>query len=1010
MKDPRTLSSVRIALVYLLFGVCWILVTDWLAARAAPEPSVLIVLQTLKGWLFVGASAALVFWLVRRERIRWERTTRDLEGIRGLLDRVLGTTSDAVLLVHARTRTIVDCNPAAIEMFGYDREELVGASTKIVHVDPEHYRKFGEESEAVLESERSYRTEARLRRKNGDVFPTEQVVTHVAGEPGADPKYAVSFIRDITDRVAAEQTVRESRDLLEAIVEATSDGVFVKELSGEILFANAGAARMLGRSSSDEVVGRLDEEFFTEKTLAGIREVDRQVVRSERPLRVEEHIVTRDGKDRIYDVVVAPLDAGDDDGAGAVVGVARDVTEQRRTEKALRETNRLLDAVVEGTSDAIFAKDLAGRYLMINSAGARRVGRSVEEVLGATDRELFRADVARKIRRDDLAVIESGNQLSRTEEVETSAGERMVVDTLKAPLMDDDEVVGVIGIARDITKREETRRALERTEEKYQKLFHATPLGISVSTLDGSQFLEVNEGFEELVGYRREELLGRRALELEIWLDRGDRRRLTQQARNADEVRGIDARLRRGDGEVIEAQVFGEVLEIGGKEHLLAVTRNVTEQRRFERQLHRMALHDSLTGLANRALFRDRLEHALATAERRDASVAVLFLDLDRFKVVNDTLGHPAGDRLLEQAASRIASCFRDEDTVARLGGDEFGILLEGLTAVDEVEQAVRRLVEEFEQPFHLLDEQVHQSASVGIALSSERLSDPDDLIRFSDIAMYRAKQRRGSAYHVFDPDIDAEAAQRLHRENELRRALTEGEFELFFQPTLDLATEGVVGAEALIRWHHPERGLIYPGEFIPLAEDTGLVVPIGEWVLDEAVRTLTRWRGDLLAPVRPFRMSVNVSGRQYEESDFSEWVLGVLDRTGLAPRDLQLEITESVAMRGRAEFEPLRELGVALAIDDLGTGYSSLQYLLSMEADVVKIDRSFIGDLAKGSVQARLVNAVLDISEATETVVVAEGIETEEQLTILKELGCPLGQGYHFSRPVPAPEFEKLL
>ncbi len=677
--------------------------------------------------------------------------------------------------------------------------------------------------------------------------------------------------------------------------------------------------------------------------------------------------------------------------------------------RELEEAEELLSSVVEGTDDSIFVKDRHGRYLLINRAGARRIGRDVEEIVGRTDDELFDPETARQFRRDDVRVMETGRTLTRSEAAPAPDGRNRVYDTHKAPLRAGDEVLGTIGISRDITERRRAEEALARTEEKYETLFEAAPLGISLSTLDGSQFLEVNRGFQELTGYTRSELLGRRALAMDLWVEDGDRRRLVEQVRRRGTGDGIDARLRRKDGGLIEVRIHARALEIDGDEHLLTVTQDVTEKREHERELERRALRDELTGLANRTLFRDRLGHALEAADRRGGRVAVLFADLDRFKVVNDTLGHPAGDVLLQQAAGRLRRCFRDEDTVARLGGDEFGVIVERVEGRAEAEEAARRLVAEFERPFRVADDEVHQATSVGIALSSAERLHPDELIRFSDIAMYRAKDEQGSTYHLFDPDVDAEAGRRLHRENELRTAVEEGQLVLHYQPVVNLASGAVVGSEALVRWEHPRRGLLSPAEFIPLAEETGLIVPLGEWVIRTAARDTERWSTPG-APDDGLHLGINVSARQLRELDAVDRIKEALAEGGISPDRVILEITESVAIGNREAIQDLREHGLRVAVDDLGTGYASLEYLTHLEVDIMKVDRLFISGIGEDERDEAIVEATAHIAHRLGITLVAEGVETAGQLRRLRELGYDYGQGYHFATPRPAEAFGRLL
>jgi diguanylate cyclase (GGDEF)-like protein len=434
----------------------------------------------------------------------------------------------------------------------------------------------------------------------------------------------------------------------------------------------------------------------------------------------------------------------------------------------------------------------------------------------------------------------------------------------------------------------------------------------------------------------------------------------------------------------------------------------LTDARMVADAMHQ-AVHDALTGLPNRTLFADRVDHALAGAERRGGRVAVLFCDLDNFKVVNDSLGHHAGDELLILVADRLRDALRATDTVARFGGDEFGILLEDIGAD---ERGAVRVAEQigaaFREPFRLRGGAHVVSASIGIALSSEASSSPTELVRDADAAMYRAKLRGRNGYEVFDEAMRARAVERLRVEGELRIALAEDELRVVFQPIVSLEDGLVLGAEALVRWEHPQRGLLAPGEFIGVAEESGLIVPIGEWVLATACREAATWPGE-----RPLMVSVNLSPRQVNPS-LIDSVAHAVTEAGLDPDLLALEITEGVLLEESAAatgtLKALRALGVHLVLDDFGTGYSSLGYLKRLPLDGIKIDRSFIGGLGTDPDDSAIVSAIAGMAGSLGLTIIAEGVETLGQVIELRKLACQRAQGYHFGRPMPAEAFRELV
>jgi diguanylate cyclase (GGDEF)-like protein/PAS domain S-box-containing protein len=464
-------------------------------------------------------------------------------------------------------------------------------------------------------------------------------------------------------------------------------------------------------------------------------------------------------------------------------------------------------------------------------------------------------------------------------------------------------------------------------------------------------------------------------------------------------------RIVRRDGSTIWVREEARVLTVPGSSTIVThgILTDITDRKLLERELNILAFHDPLTGLANRALFEDRLDHALA--QRRTSPIAVLFLDLDAFKGINDSLGHAAGDRLLRVIARRLTKSIRVGDTVARLGGDEFAVLAEVASAADAV-KAADRLLDALRQPIELEGRQISGQASLGIALSFDGAT-PTELLRNADAAMYRAKAQRRGGSMLFEPGIHAEALERFDLENDLRRAIDRGELHLAYQPLQSLRDGKADGAEALMRWTHPERGAIPPSVFIPIAEDSELILELGRWALEVACGQLAAWRAS--GAVEPgFVVSVNVSARQLTEN-LPLIVHEVLTATGLPAANLTIEITESAVIHDTgAAIETLsavRALGVSVAMDDFGTGYSSLSHLRSLPIDIVKIDRSFVAGVDR-AVEAALIKAVVEVASVLWLRTVAEGVETEDQATRLTELGCDFGQGYLFGRPVRAEEF----
>ena len=568
-----------------------------------------------------------------------------------------------------------------------------------------------------------------------------------------------------------------------------------------------------------------------------------------------------------------------------------------------------------------------------------------------------------------------------------------------------------IGTITDISSRRQIEEALRVSEKRYRALFERNLAGVYRSTIDG-RILDCNESFARIFGYdSREEVLRQAAWDL--YLRREDREAALAKLLERQSLTNYEICLRRKDGSsvwVLESEHL-----IDGPDGSLSVIEgtaiDITERKRAEEQVKHLAFHDPLTNLPNRLLFNDRLTLAVAQAHRHAQRLAVLFLDLDRFKVINDSLGHSVGDELLRQVAERIQEHVREGDTVARLGGDEFTLLVPGITAEEDAAKIARKICDAVHDPFWIDGRELFVTTSVGVSVYPSDGHDAETLVRNADSAMYRAKEQGRDNYQLYTPAMNAKAIERLSLESRLRQAVANDELELHFQPFIDLRTAEVLGAEALLRWRHPELGLIPPGEFIPIAELSGLIVPIGEWVLRTACAEARKWHEKGFPAMT---VSVNLSSRQFQQTDLGSQVTHALEETGLEPDKLDLEITESCAMQNAEHsintLQGLKKQGVRISMDDFGTGYSSLNYLKRFPIDRIKLDQSFVRDLPADKDDAAIAMAVIAMGRSLELVVIAEGVETEEQLNFLSNHDCDQLQGFLLSRPLPPEAFDKFL
>jgi diguanylate cyclase (GGDEF)-like protein/PAS domain S-box-containing protein len=523
----------------------------------------------------------------------------------------------------------------------------------------------------------------------------------------------------------------------------------------------------------------------------------------------------------------------------------------------------------------------------------------------------------------------------------------------------------------------------------------------------------VNPAFERITGYAAAEVIGRNC------------RFLSREDRDQPEIESIRAAIHeesechvvlrnyRKDGSLFWNDLsIAPVRDHSGRvTHFIGVQNDITETKRYQDELERQANYDALTGLPNRSLLQDRLKQAIAFAQRQNHSVAVAFIDLDRFKFINDSLGHNAGDRLLQTVAERIKSCLRQFDTVARYAGDEFVLVLYDQLSEETISALLQRVLDNVSKPFQIDKQDVYVTCSIGVSVFPQDGREVGALLKNADAAMFRAKERGRNNFRFYTAEMNSRVAEHLSLETDLRRALERGELLLHYQPQVDLPSGRIVGAEALARWQHPQKGMIAPGRFIPLAEETGLILPLGEWVLQTACTQNKAWRDAGLPPVT---MSVNISVRQFMRKDLIESLAKVIEASGLDARQLELEVTESLIMHNAEEFvatlRKLRAIGIKLAIDDFGTGYSSLNYLKQLPVDRLKVDQSFVRDIFKDAGGATIAEAIITLGHSLGLKVIAEGVETGEQLDFLRHKLCDEFQGYYFSRPLPADKFTALL
>jgi diguanylate cyclase (GGDEF)-like protein/PAS domain S-box-containing protein len=916
------------------------------------------------------------------------------------------------LLIDAKTGAIVDANMAACDFYGYTLEEL--RSMHIWNINVMGEQRVREEIANVVAQDRAYFM-FRHMRANGEIRDVE---VHSGAIDDGGRQLLYSIIHDVTERKRAELALQQSEEKYRNIFRFASVGILQSTRDGHLITANVTLSRMLGYSSVEELL----QTNLLDDVWVDISERERLFGKYE-PYGIANDVeVQWKRKDGIAIWVQINAHAVRSS-AGTLYyeGFVYDVTERKRAEHSVAAANAQRKAVLDAaTRVSIIATTPDGTITVFNAGAERMLGYSAHDIIGKRsllDLHLgdelsqhavgLSTELGRPIDGFDALVTRAA--LEEVEErewtyVRADGTLRTVVVSVTALRGERGEITGFLHVGTDVTDRKHA----EEMQRKQSAAMTASMDGIGI--LDEKlEFTYVNDAFSRLFGYPKPQaMMGKLFYDL---YDEADHLNLATNVLPSVRQRGRwrgEANGKRRDGFFFPQEISLTAIEGGG---MVCVVRDVTERTYAEEQIKHLAYHDALTGLPNRLLFKDRLTVALSHAQRDQGRLAVLFLDLDRFKVINDSLGHNVGDQLLQAVAARVASCVRESDTVARLGGDEFTLLLPTLARSEDAAVVAGKILEAVRYPFHIEGREFFISTSIGISLFPEDGTDAVTLIKNADTAMYQAKEEGRDNYQLFNAFVNARALQRIALEHGLRRALANEELELHYQPIFDFRSDRITGMEALVRWRHPEMGSIPPTVFIPIAEATGVMVPIGTWVLRTACRQAKTWH-DL--GFTHLSLAVNLSVTQLQQSDLVTRVREVLEETGLPARMLELEITEGTAMQSpetsiRTLYD-LKKLGVRISLDDFGTGHSSLSYLKRFPIDTLKIDQSFVRDITSDPDTAAIVTAIIAMAHSLRLKVIAEGVEYPEQANFLKRYACDQMQGYLIKRPVPASEFVELI
>ncbi|MFV8830093.1 EAL domain-containing protein [Alkalihalobacterium sp. APHAB7] len=801
--------------------------------------------------------------------------------------------------------------------------------------------------------------------------------------------------------------------LLESSLEHTQTAIIITDANGVLTYVNKYAREMYGLPDED-LTPKDWSKFFTllypdgktpievvdlplYRLLNGEAVNDYELcVRTKKDNKLSYYLINGNQiKDRNHEVIGTFL-------------IAVNITAPKVLEQELKVTIENYDKLIENTPNPILIhKD--GSILFVNPKAAEIIGaKDSNDIIGKCFLDLIHSDSKESVIKR-ITQVKSGKKLEFIETKITTLDEetRIVESSAINVVYRGQEAIMAVG--KDVTERNRIREQLEKSRQQYQSLFEFHPDAIFVFDLEGN-FVSANAACYNLSGYTPEQLIGTsfipllRPEDINIVLTHF-------QKTMEGEPRNYECTLLDKKGDFISLSITNVPIVVDGKTvGVYGIAKDLTDQKKLQEKIQYLAYYDSLTNLPNRQLLSERLKEVLTESEQNNLSFAVLFIDLDRFKFINDTMGHDVGDQLLKEVAKKLQLSIRDQDMVSRLGGDEFIILLKNVEK-EEVNRIAHRIIAQFSSPLHLVGVgDVLITPSIGISLYPDDANTIDAMIKFADTAMYMAKAKGRNNFQFHTSEMSQILQRKVSIEKNLRNATDNHEMEIYYQPIINLETQDLIGAEALLRWNNPELGVISPVEFIPIAEETGIIQEMGEWVLKEACLQIKQW---IHQGHKNLQVMVNISIRQLQNRNFHHIVEQILNEVGLDAKHLVLEITESILHDPHDSIvvlNQLREKGVKIALDDFGTGYSSLSYLKHLPIDRLKIDRSFIQDLATNSNALSMVKSIIDIGRNLNLRIIAEGIETEEQFTVLKDLQCTKGQGYYISKPLCPKTFERTI
>ncbi|MBN1664540.1 MAG: PAS domain S-box protein [Deltaproteobacteria bacterium] len=817
-----------------------------------------------------------------------------------------------------------------------------------------------------------------------------------------------------TKPAPGEEPAVPSGETYRDVIEDLYDGFFELDLSGKFTFVNDALCRIHG-CPREELLGMNNRQYTDEKNAGKAFDAFNLIFNTgQKGSLFDYEIIRKDGTKRQIEISASLIK----DTAGSPKGfrgITRDVTERMRMEEALRQSEERYRTIIESIEDGYVEVDLAGNWTFVNDVICEHMKYPREELIGMDFHKLHTEKSAKNTTKAFINVYQTGKPL-KSLEIEGVRKDGTIGDyELSVSLMKDanGQSIGFRCISRDITERKKMEEDLRHSEERYRSIIEQMADGYFEADFEG-RICFVNDAECRNLGYTREEIVGKAA---DLFMDETSLLALIQVFREVyrtkNPVTAYDVEITKKDGTKGIHEISVSLIQNAQGEPLgfRGIARDITERKLAEAQIEYLATHDGLTGLPNRTMFSHLLNQTIRSAKRYKKQFAVMFIDLDRFKIINDTLGHEAGDQLLKEMAARFRQSLRAMDVVARLGGDEFVIMIEEVSDNQQIATVAHKILSIAIKPITVMGEECRVTASIGISTYPKDGEDEQTLLKNADIAMYFAKEEGKNNFQFFSKDIKPQSIERLSLETHLRFALERNELSLAYQAKLDFKTNAITGVEALLRWNNPILGSITPTQFIPVAEETGTIVPIGRWVLKTACAQNVAWQRKGLPPVC---MAVNLSLRQLTDENLLEDIEKALKDSGMSPNLLELEITESMVMHNPIRMigviSKIKNLGVRLALDDFGTGYSSLAQIKHFPIDTLKVDRSFVRNIPDDEEDRAIIEAIIAMGKTLSLTIVAEGVETQAQNNFLKYHSCDEMQGFYFSKPIMPDQFADLL